>query len=308
MRRESKAEARQRRFHVEHFLDFLALERGLRHRTCESYRSDINRFVAYLDDAGRSRLTTVNHRHLHAYVAHLQENGLAPSSVRRAQSALRAFFAFLVAEGIVEEDPTERMDRPAAAKKLPEFLSKTEAARIVESVDLDSRVYWRDRAVLELLYATGVRVSELTGLALQHLDLAHECCLVLGKGGKERLVPIGTMALTVVGRYLEAVRSRLDRGRGRGMVFLNQQGSPLSRMSVWTIVSRAAHRAGIKRKISPHTLRHSFATHMLEGGADLAAVQELLGHANITTTQIYTHLDLEHLRKTHRRFHPRSEG
>ena len=306
MSRETRAAARERRYFVEPFLDFLALERGLRPRTCKAYRSDISRFVAYLDDRGTDRPPRIGHQLLHDYLGHLREGGLASTSIRRAQSALRAYFGFLVAEGIITEDPTDRMDRPVAAKKLPEFLTQDEAARVVEAVDPDSQSYWRDRAVLELLYATGMRVSELTRLSMGDLDIDHGSCLVFGKGGKERLVPVGKVALTVVERYLRGLRPELERGAGKAALFLNQRGTRLGRMSVWTIVSRAARRAGISRRISPHTLRHSCATHLLEGGADLAAVQELLGHADISTTQIYTHLDREYLRETHRRFHPRS--
>ncbi len=299
----------ERRYHIEPFLDFLALERGLKPRSCAAYRSDLKRFLAYLQDrAAAAGPRRVDHMLLREYAAHLHREGTAPGSIRRAQSALRAYFGFLAAEGIVAENPSDRMDRPAVGRKLPEFLSRDEAARVVEAVDPDSPAYWRDRAVLELLYATGMRVSELTGLRIVDLDLEHASCLVLGKGGKERLVPVGSTAVDVVERYLRSVRPSVDRGLGKGTVFLNQRGTPLSRMSVWTIVTRAASRAGIKRRISPHTLRHSCATHLLEGGADLVAVQELLGHADVSTTQIYTHLDREHLRRTHQRYHPRSRA
>lgn len=311
MRRESKQNALDRRYHLEPFLDYLALERGLRPRTCDAYRSDLRRFLAYLEDRGEvAGPREVDHVTLRDYVAHLHGEGRAPVSIRRAQSALRAFFGFLAGEGIVGDDPSDRMDRPAMARRLPEFLTQDEAARLVEAVDPDSKVYWRDRAVLELLYATGMRASELTGLSLADLDHEDACCMVFGKGGKERLVPVGKAALKAVERYLAAVRPELDRGerKGAGAMFLNQRGTGLGRMTVWTIVSRAAARAGIDRRISPHTLRHSCATHMLEGGADLVAVQEMLGHADISTTQIYTHLDREYLRETHRLFHPRSKG
>ena len=299
----------ERRYHVEPFLDYLALERGLRPRTCDAYRSDLRRFLGYLDERGDvDSPDEIDHLVLRDYVVHLRDRGRAPVSIRRTQSALRAFFEFLAGEGIVRENPADRMDRPAATRKLPEFLSRDEAARVVEAVDPDSRVYWRDRAILELLYATGMRVSELTALSLADLDPEHECCMVFGKGGKERIVPVGAAALRVVARYLAGVRPELDRRRGGGALFLNQRGTRLGRMSVWTIVARGAERAGIMRRVSPHTLRHSCATHMLEGGADLVAVQEMLGHADISTTQIYTHLDREYLRETHRRFHPRSGG
>lgn len=297
----------ERRYHVEPFLDFLALERGLRPRTCEAYRSDLRRFLGYLEDRGDvNSPRDVDHLVLRDYVAHLRGQGKAPVTIRRAQSALRAFFGFLTGEGIVPVDPADRMDRPAVARKLPEFLSREEAACVVESVDPDSAVYWRDRTVLELLYATGMRVSELTALATADLDLEQEYCIVFGKGGKERIVPVGGTALKAAARYLTTVRPALDRGQGGGALFLNHRGTPLGRMSVWTIVSRAAARAGIERRISPHTLRHSCATHMLEGGADLIAVQEMLGHADVSTTQIYTHLDRQYLRRTHRRYHPRA--
>ena len=305
---ESPTSALERKYYVEPFLDYLALERGLRPGTLAAYRADIRRFASYLADRGVSEPATIDHRILHAYQSRLRREGLAPTTIRRAQSALRAYFGFLAAEGIVPDDPTDRMDRPAAAKRLPEFLTQDEAAHVVEAVDPDSPAYWRDRAVLELLYATGMRVSELTRLSLGDVDLELGSCLVFGKGGKERLVPVGAVALEVVRRYLASVRPAFDRGRARGALFLNQRGGRLSRMSIWTIVTRAATRAGIERAISPHTLRHSCATHLLEGGADLAAVQELLGHADIATTQIYTHLDREYLRETHRRYHPRSQG
>ena len=309
MRGEGKGRAMERRYHIEPFLDFLALERGLKPRSCAAYRSDLKRFLAYLDDRGADGgPREVDHLLLREYVGHLHREGMAPGSIRRAQSALRAYFGFLTGEGIVAENPSDRMDRPAAGRKLPEFLSQDEAARVVEAVDPDSPVYWRDRAVLELLYATGMRVSELTRLGLVDLDLEHASCLVFGKGGKERLVPVGSTAIDVVERYVRSVRPALDRGKGGGAVFLNQRGTPLSRMSVWTIVTRAASRAGVERRISPHTLRHSCATHLLEGGADLVVVQELLGHADISTTQIYTHLDREYLRQTHQRYHPRNRS
>jgi integrase/recombinase XerD len=175
----------------------------------------------------------------------------------------------------------------------------------VESPDPDRPLYWRDRAILELLYATGVRVSELVGLTLTALDLDEGICMVFGKGAKERLVPVGRPALRATERYLREVRPALDRGKGEGRIFLNARGGPLSRMAVWNVVKAASERAGIGAPVSPHTLRHTFATHLLEGGADLAAVQELLGHADISTTQIYTHVDRQYLRDVHRRFHPR---
>ena len=191
-------------------------------------------------------------------------------------------------------------------RRLPDVLSREEVERLLSAPDPDARLHWRDRAILEVLYASGMRVSELVGLALSALDLDEGFLTVFGKGSKERLVPIGEPALRAVRRYLVTVRPKLDKGGGQGRVFLNARGAPLSRTAVWTLVKESAGRAGITRKVSPHTLRHTFATHLLEGGADLAAVQELLGHADISTTQIYTHVDREYLRDVHRRFHPRA--
>jgi len=221
---------------------------------------------------------------------------------------VRTYFGFLLAEGSLAADPTERLESPRLGRRLPDFLTHDEAARLLDAPDPDSPLFWRDRAILELLYATGMRVSELAELPLTALDLDEGFLTVFGKGSKERLVPVGVPALRAVGRYLREVRPGLDRGRGRskGRVFLNGRGGPLSRVAVWTLVKESARRAGITRRVSPHTLRHTFATHLLEGGADLAAVQELLGHADISTTQIYTHVDREYLRDVHRRYHPRA--
>lgn len=306
MGKESRAEARQRRFLLEPFLDFLQLERGLRPTTVASYRSDMARFFRFLDESAVEAPRGVTAGVLHQYVARLAQEGLAPTSIRRAQSALRAYVAFLSDEGVLDADPSDRMDSPKAPAPLPEFLTRDEAARLVAAVDPDSPAHWRDRAILELLYATGMRVSELVGLQVPMLDLERRDCLVQGKGGKERLVPMGRPACEALKRYLREVRARLDKGRGGGAVFLNQRGTRLTRAGVWTIVRRAAARAGIERKVSPHALRHTCATHLLEGGADLAAVQEMLGHASIATTERYTHLNRDYLREAHRRFHPRS--
>ena len=300
-------EVRSRRYLLEPFQDYLALERGLKPRTVASYASDLERFVSYLSESGASGPLDVTPDHVDDYVADLLVGGRAPTSIRRAQSALRAYFSFLIGEGELEEDPTDRMERPRTGKPLPSFLSQEEAARLVEAVDPDLTVFWRDRAVLETLYATGMRVSELTELQLRNLDLDTGTCLVMGKGGKERIVPTGGAAVSALSRYLSTVRPELAGSASGDAVFLNQKGGRLSRMSVWTIVRDAARRAGIERKVSPHTLRHSCATHLLEGGADLATVQEFLGHADISTTQIYTHLDREYLREAHRRFHPRNQ-
>ena len=214
---------------------------------------------------------------LREYTYALKDQGLAATSIRRAQSAIRTYFGFLLGEGLLNDDPTERMESPKVGRTLPDVLSVEQVGRLIESPDENHEMYWRDRAMLELLYGSGLRVSELTDLPIQSVLADDGLLLVFGKGSKERLVPAGGQALRAVDRYLRDIRPRLDRGKGKGKIFLNQRGTPISRMTVWSLVKKSAERAGIEQKVSPHTLRHSFATHLLEGGADLAAVQELLG-------------------------------
>lgn len=294
-----------RSFRLEQFADFLWFERGLSDRTIKAYRRDLDRLLRFLADRNVADPEEVRHAHLREYLYHLKDSGLAATSIRRALSSIRTYFAFLLAEGAVHSDPTERLETPQVWRKLPAVLSRAEVVRLLEAVREDHPLYWRDRAILEFLYATGVRVSELVALRMVNLDIDEGFASVFGKGSKERVVAVGSAARQALRRYLGEVRPRLEKGRGEGRVFLSAQGRPLSRMAVWTLVRRAAERAGIRKPTSPHTLRHSCATHLLEGGADLAAVQELLGHADISTTQIYTHIDREHLREVHRKYHPR---
>jgi integrase/recombinase XerD len=299
------SDAAARAFHLEPFVDHLTFERGLSERSVEAYGRDLTRFVNFCVDEGLGGPQGVDGLHLRDYTYHLKDAGLAATSIRRAQSALRTYFAFLLAEGILEDDPSERLESPKTWRRLPDVLSREEVVKLVEAPDPDHVLYWRDRAILELLYASGLRVSELTGLAVTDLELDEGLLLVYGKGGRERLVPVGGAARRALSRYLRDVRPGLAQGGGEGRVFLNARGGPLSRQSVWALVKASAEAAGIERTVSPHTLRHTFATHLLEGGADLAAVQELLGHVDISTTQIYTHVDREYLREVHRRHHPR---
>jgi integrase/recombinase XerD len=294
-----------RAFRLEQFRDYLTYERGMSLRTVSAYEGDLARWLRFVVDLGVREPAQVTPQQLREWVFALKDAGLAAPSIRRAQSALRTYFAFLLAEGAVPADPTDRLESPRAPRRLPDFLSPEETARLLEAPDPDRPLHWRDRAILEFLYASGARVSELVELPLAALDLDQGFATVFGKGSKERFVPIGEPARRALERYLRDVRPKLDKGAGQGRVFLNARGRPLRRESVWAIVSDAARRAGIARKVSPHTLRHTFATHLVEGGADLAAVQELLGHADISTTQIYTHLDRDYLREVHRRYHPR---
>jgi len=293
-------------FQAEPYADYLHFERGLSPLTVSAYCRELERFMVFVTERGRPDPASVGADDVRDYVFHLSDLGLAPTSVRRAQSALRTYFRFLLEEGALPSDPTEGLQSPRVARPLPNILDAAEVSALLEAPRLDSSVHWRDRAILEFLYATGVRVSELVGLRLTSLDVDEGLCTVFGKGSKERMVPLGRPACVALSRYLREVRPTLEKGKGGGCVFLNQRGRPLSRTAVWKIVKEAARLAGIERKVSPHVLRHTFATHLLEGGADLVAVQELLGHADISTTQIYTHLDRKYLRDTHRRYHPRS--
>ena len=292
-------------FRLEQFQDYLTYERGLSARTVRAYGRDLARWHEVMAAGGVRRPGDVTPRQLREWVFALKDAGLAPTSIRRAQSAVRTYFAFLLADGAVSADPTDRLEAPKVTRKLPDFLSFEEVERLLDAPDPSRPLYWRDRAILELLYAAGIRVSELVELSIAALDLEEGIATVVGKGAKERFVPVGAPAARALGRYLRDVRPGLDRGNGAGRVFLNARGRPLRREAVWTLVAEAARRAGIHKHVSPHTLRHTFATHLVEGGADLAAVQELLGHADISTTQIYTHLDRDYLREVHRRYHPR---
>ena len=292
-------------FRFEQFEDYLTFERGLSDRTVKAYLRDLGRWVAAMEAGGASRPAEVTPADLRDWIFGLKEAGLAATSIRRAQSALRTYYGFLIAEGAVEVDPTERLESPKVARKLPDYLTHDEVARFLNAPDPDHPLYWRDRAVLELLYATGMRVSELVDLPISSVDLDEAFITVFGKGSKERLVQVGAPALRALRRYLGEVRPGLEKGKGKGRIFLNARGTPIGRTAIWTLVKVSATRAGIGKTVSPHTLRHTFATHLLEGGADLAAVQELLGHADISTTQIYTHVDREYLRDVHRKYHPR---
>jgi integrase/recombinase XerD len=295
-----------RDFRLDPFRDYLSFGRGLSDRTVDSYARDAERLVRFLEAKGISTPAGASQQNLRDYVFQMKDDGLSAASIRRGISSARSYFGFLLEEGLVDADPTERIEAPRAWKRLPAFLTREEVTRLVESPSPDHPHYWRDRAVLETLYATGVRVSELVTARVSSLDLEAGLLQVLGKGSHERIVPLGRTAVEVLRRYLRDVRPGLERPASAGALFLNHRGRPLTRAAVWTLVKRGAARSGVAKRVSPHTLRHTFATHLLEGGADLAAVQELLGHADISTTQIYTHVDREYLHEVHRKYHPRS--
>jgi integrase/recombinase XerD len=294
-----------RAFRLESFRDYLALEAGNSENTVEAYLRDLRRLGEFALSKGVHGPEQLSRGHLRDFVYLQKDLGLSPASIRRSTSAIRTYFAFLVGEGILAIDPSDRLESPTRWRTLPEVLSVAEIEALLAAPSQDHRLAWRDRALLELAYGAGLRVSELCNLGLTDLILTEQLVRVFGKGSKERLVPLGRGVIGVVSVYLHQVRPELDRGASKGRVLLNARGEPLSRVGAWGIVRKAATAAGISKPVTPHTLRHSFATHLLEGGADLRAVQEMLGHADLSTTQIYTHVDREYLRSVHKQFHPR---
>jgi integrase/recombinase XerD len=295
-----------RDFWLEGFRDYLALESGHSANTVEAYLRDLRRLGEFAASKGKRDPGALTRPLLRDFVFLLKDLGLSPASIRRAISAVRTYYGFLIGEGKVSADPSDRLESPRRGRVLPATLSVPEVEALLAAPQVEHPLAWRDRALLELAYGAGLRVSELCGLALTDLLLTENLVRVFGKGGKERVVPIGRSVIGAVSVYLHTMRPELDRGRSRGRVLLNARGEPLSRVGAWGVVKRAAKRAGITKRVTPHTLRHSFATHLLEGGADLRAVQEMLGHADLSTTQIYTHVDREYLRSVHKQYHPRA--
>jgi integrase/recombinase XerD len=294
-----------RDFGLEGFRDFLALESGHSQNTVMAYLRDLQRLAEFAASQGVRDPGQVTRPLLREFVYLLKDLGLSAATIRREVSAIRTYYAFLMGDGRVSADPSDRLETPRRGRVLPDTLAVREVEALLSAPNLDEPLAWRDRALLELGYGAGLRVSELCGLTTTDLLLTENLVRVFGKGGKERMVPIGRTVIGAVSVYLHQLRPELDRGRSGGRVLLNARGRPLSRVGAWGIVKRAAHRAGIRKWVTPHTLRHSFATHLLEGGADLRAVQEMLGHADLSTTQIYTHVDREYLRSVHKQFHPR---
>ncbi|HKI95014.1 MAG TPA: site-specific tyrosine recombinase XerD [Gemmatimonadales bacterium] len=294
-----------RAFLLEPFADYLSLEAGNSPNTVESYLRDIRRLATFAVSRRIRRPDRVKAETVRDLVYHLKDVGFSTASIRRQIAATRTYYRFLIGEGEAAADPSERIEIPKGWRTLPAVLSVEQIEALLAAPNPDEPLAWRDRALLEVAYGTGARVSELVGLALADVGFDEALVRIFGKGQKERLVPIGRRALGAVAIYVREIRPTLDRGQGRGMLFLNARGAPLSRVGAWGVIKKAAARAGIPARVTPHTLRHSFATHLLEGGADLRAVQEMLGHADLATTQIYTHVDREYLRSVHKTFHPR---
>lgn len=288
------------------FLDFVRLERGLSDNSIDAYERDLARYLTIQTDRGRTSTGLITPGDVSDYIRVLDDLGLAPSSVARNLTAIRVFHKFLVSEGVDPDNPTENQRPPKVGRKLPEVLTVEEMSSLLEQPDLETSLGTRDRALLEMMYGAGLRVSEAIDLLQSQLIFDIDVVRVFGKGSKERLVPIGGQAQSCVRRYLDTARPELTKPRSPQNVFLNFRGGRLSRMGVHKVLRKYVLAAGIGKAVSPHTMRHSFATHLLEGGADLRAVQEMLGHADISTTQIYTHIDREYLKEVHRTFHPRA--
>jgi integrase/recombinase XerD len=290
---------------LDRFLEYLVVERGLRQNSLEAYQRDLTRYLAYLGDRSRE-VTSLDRTEVPRYLLALRDAGLAPRSVGRHLSAIRQFHRFLVRQGLATEDPTAHLEAPRPWRRLPGVLSSEEVDRLLATREVTTPHGVRNQAMLELMYASGLRVSELVGLRLGHVDLSLGIVRVVGKGDKERLVPVGDAAVASLRVYLKESRPRLEKGRVSDHLFLGRHGQGLTRQMFWQLIKRVALQAGITKSVTPHTLRHSFATHLLERGADLRSVQLMLGHADIGTTQIYTHLSRTHLKAVYDKFHPRA--
>ena len=292
--------------YLKEYLDALRVERNLSSMTCEAYKQDLNDYLKFIKSKKTKEIFEITQMHIREYIRELNKKGFASSSIARRFSSIRSYHKFLIAEKIMDQNPTLILSTPKSPKKLPSVLNEIEISKIIDSIDESTQFGLRDKAIIEMLYSCGLRVTELCELDLSNLFLDDDLIRVYGKGMKERLLPIGGRAKLYLNNYLIHVRPTFDRQNKSSVVFLSRNGKPLTRSMINKILNKWSDFSGINKSISPHVLRHSFATHLLEGGADLRFVQALLGHSDITTTQIYTHLDKEHLREVYKTHHPRS--
>lgn len=298
---------------IQSFLNHLSIEKGFSPNTTDAYRNDLSQLADFVEELAMvqgydPQWSAVDRNLLISYILNLKERNYAPATVARKLAAVKSFFDFLVAEGALRSDPTENLSSPKVGKSLPKPLSTAEVEALLEEpAKLSSPEAKRDRAMLELLYAGGMRVSELVSTNTSDLNLGAGFVRCFGKGSKERIIPIHRGAVEALEEYLTGARPSLLHNKEDEALFLNRRGERLTRQGFWLILKEYAKAAGLKREVTPHTLRHSFATHMLSGGADLRAVQELLGHANISSTQVYTHLTSEHVRQVYEKAHPRAK-
>jgi integrase/recombinase XerD len=288
------------------YLAHLKLEKNLSDNTVNSYKNDISAFLSFAEENKIKDLSEIKYEHFFSFFKLLSKLGLTSKTAARYYSSLKSFFNYLLNNDYIKSNPVEKLETPKLEKKLPQVLTINEIDKILAQPKTDDKLGLRDRAMLELFYACGTRVSELIDLKISSLFFDEEIIRVFGKGSKERLVPIGRSAVKWIKDYLIKSRPLLEnKNKSSNFVFLNNHGGKLTRMGVWKIIDRYAKEAHINKEVHPHTFRHSFATHLLEGGADLRAVQEMLGHADISTTQIYTHIDREFIKHEHKQYHPR---
>lgn len=290
---------------VEEFLNYLSVERGLAVNSISSYRRDLNNYIKYLEKNKIGSFNETKRNNITNFMLYLKDKGLSSSSIARALVATKVLYRFLVNEGYLKDDVTSVFTLPKIWTKLPQVLRPEEVDKLLRSPNLRTKLGIRDKAALELMYATGMRVSEIAGLKLNDLNLDMRFVKCTGKGQKERIIPLGTYAVQALTKYIDKARPGLLKQKEELHLFLSRLGRKISRQTFWKTVKTYAKKSRIKKEITPHTLRHSFATHLLERGADLRTLQEMLGHSDISTTQIYTHIDKERLKQIHRKFHPR---
>lgn len=293
----------------DNYIHYLSIEKGLANNTIESYIRDIEKFFSFLVfelKMDTSNIEVVNKEHLLKYFKKITTDGLSKRSQARYIASLKSYFKFLIRENIILRDPTEIIDSPKKDKKLPDYLSINEIEKLLNIVDISTTLGYRDRTMLEILYGAGLRVSELLSLNTEDINIELGFIRCYGKGNKERIIPIGEIALEYLINYLENIRPIILKSNRNKVLFLNSRGKSMSRQGYFKILLKYSQRAGIKKHLSPHTLRHSFATHLLENGADLRSVQEMLGHADISTTEIYTHLSMKQIKKVYDKTHPRA--
>jgi integrase/recombinase XerD len=291
---------------LKEYLSVMNLEKGLAKNTLEAYKNDLSLFISFMEQRSIRDLSEITHVEVNRFFKMLNEFGLSESSSARYFSSIKGFFKYLASVDYISKNPINKLTAPKLKKHLPSVLSFNEIDSILEQPVPDNPLGLRDKAMLETMYACGTRISELLNLKVADIFFKEEIIRVIGKGSKERIIPIGSSALRWINKYLKSGRPILEKKlKSENYLFLNSRGKRMSRMGAWKIVSRYTNEAGIKKEVHPHTFRHSFATHLIEGGADLRAVQEMLGHADISTTQIYTHVDRDFIKEEHRQYHPR---
>ncbi len=290
---------------IDRYLNFLAVEKGASRNTLEAYRRDLYRYIDFVGRCGISDVRSIGQDEIVLHLGGLRKSGLAANSVNRVLAAIRGFCKYLVSESVIQKSPVANVELARTWLHLPDTLSREEINLLLAQPGTATACALRDTAMLELLYATGIRVSELVSLTMSSVNWQVGYLVALGKGSKERIVPIGRSAYVLLRQYVDEARPLLTQGKAMDILFTNRSGKPLTRQGFWKIVKKYAEQAGLHKRVHPHTFRHSFASHLLEGGADLRSVQVMLGHADISTTQMYTHITRERLKEVHRRFHPR---